>query len=520
MPAGGKAGWKPSHSPWLIAIAVMLATFMEVMDTSIASVAVPYIAGSTASTTDQAEWVLTVYLVANAVFLPSSNWFAERFGRKRFLMSSIAVFTVASFFCGIAPSLGFILAARVVQGIGGGALQPLAQAILIESFPQEQQGLALGVYALGVVLAPVIGPAFGGYLTDAISWRWAFYINIPVGLLAIFLQSRFLEDPPQIKNAKPGRFDGWGLGLLGLWIACLQFVLDKGQENDWFGDERIIWATILFGIGFVAFLLWEFFHDKPLVNLRALGNRNLAFGCLLVFALGAVLYGLTTILPVFYQTLLGYDATSSGLAVSPRGLGSIISSIAVGVLVSKLDARWIVAAGFAVLGISAMWLSMLTLDISPTSLFWPITVSGLGLAMIFVPLSKVALGTLPPAETGNASGIFNFLRNVGGSIGISVANTFAQRHTQTYRNQLNHWYSGSSWLLRRQLNELTQRMARHAGPHVATLRALSITNEAFNSQAQLRAYVDVFRYFAILSFACVPLSFLLKKPKSGSGGSA
>src|SRR5579875_3912221 len=278
---GANAGWKPKHSPWLIAIAVMIATFMEVMDTSIASVAVPYIAGSTASTTEEAEWVLTVYLVA------------------------IAVFTVASFACGIAPSLLFILIARAVQGAGGGALQPLSQAILIESFPEEKQGMALGLYALGVVLAPVIGPAFGGYLTDAISWRWAFYINVPVGALALLLQAKFLEDPPEFRNAKPGKFDGWGFGLLGLWIGSLQFVLDKGQEQDWFGDARICWAAGICVVGFIAFVLREFLHKKPLVDLRAFSNRNLAVGSLLVFLLGAVLYGLTTILPVFYQTLLG-----------------------------------------------------------------------------------------------------------------------------------------------------------------------------------------------------------------------
>jgi DHA2 family multidrug resistance protein len=229
---GGDGNWKPNHNPWLIAVSVMIAPFMEVMDTSIASVAVPYIAGSTASTNDEAEWVLTVYLVANAVFLPASSWFAQRFGRKRFLFISITVFTIASFACGIAPTLPLILLARTVQGAGGGALQPLAQAILIESFPPQKQGQAMGLYALRVVLAPVVGRAFGGYLTDAISWRWAFYINVPIGILALLLQSRFLEDPPYIKNAKPGKVDGIGLGLLGLWVGCMQFVLDKGQEDD------------------------------------------------------------------------------------------------------------------------------------------------------------------------------------------------------------------------------------------------------------------------------------------------
>ena len=509
---------KPKANPWLIAVAVMIATFMEVMDTSIASVAVPYIAGSTASTTDEAEWVLTVYLVSNAVFLMASNWFAQRFGRKRYLMFSVAVFTVASFACGIAPTLGFILLARIIQGAGGGALQPLSQAILLESFPEEQQGLALGVYALGVVLAPVVGPAFGGYLTDAISWRWAFYINIPVGITAWFLQKQFLEEPPKRQN--PGKLDSIGFGLLGLWIACLQYILDKGQEQDWFGDARICWAAAILIVTFTIFMVREMKVENPLVNLRAFGNRNLAFGCLLVFALGAVLYGLTTILPVFYQTLLGYSATASGIAVSPRGLGSIVSSIAVGVLVSKMDPRWIVAGGFLCLGISGFWLGALTLDISPTTLFWPITVSGLGLAMIFVPLSKVALGTMNDKEIGNASGIFNFLRNVGGSIGISAANTIAQRHLQTHRNDTVHWLSGASWLLRKQLMLLMQRMSLHAGPHVSRLRAYSLTNTALNSQAQVYAYVDVLRYFGMLCLFCVPLAFLLKKPKPGAQGGA
>ncbi len=519
---GGKSRWTPKHSPWLIAVAVMIATFMEVMDTSIASVAVPYIAGSTASTTEEAEWVLTVYLVANAVFLPASNYFSERFGRKRFLMWSVGVFTVASFLCGIAPSLFFILCARALQGAGGGALQPLSQAILIESFPEEKQGMALGLYALGVVLAPVIGPAFGGYLTDTVSWRWAFYINIPVGILALFLQARFLEDPPEIKDAKPGRFDGWGFGLLGLWIGCLQFILDKGQEQDWFADPSICWAAGICVLGFIAFLLREFLHKKPLVDLSAFSNRNLAVGSFLVFLLGGVLYGLTTVLPVFYQTLLNYSATAAGFAVSPRGLGSILSSVLVGYLVSKMDPRYIVATGFAVLGISGLWLGSLTLDISPSSLFWPILVSGSAIAMIFVPLSKAALGTLGPHQTGNGSGIFNFLRNIGGSIGISAANAIAQRHLQAHRTDIVHAFTGASWLLRRNVTQLMARLSSHAGPgsHKAMLRAYSLTNGALNSQAQLYAYTDVLRYFAFISFLCVPFAFMLAKPKAGAQGAA
>jgi len=511
MPGGASGNWKPSHSPWLIAIAVMIATFMEVMDTSIASVAVPYIAGSTASTNDEAEWVLTVYLVANAVFLPASTWFSERYGRKRFLMFSVLVFTIASFACGIAPTLGFILLARCVQGAGGGALQPLSQAILIESFPAEKQGQAMGLYALGVVLAPVIGPAFGGFLTDAISWRWAFYINIPIGLLALFLQSRFLEDPPYIQNAKPGKLDGVGLGLLSLWVACMQFVLDRGQEDDWFGSTGIRWACVVLVLGLAAFLAWEFTHDKPMINLRAMANRNLALGCTFIFVLGAAIYSLTTLLPVFYQTLMGYNATAAGLAVSPRGLGSIAASVFVGMLVAKMDARMFVSAGFAVLTFSTMWLSFLTLNISPTSLFWPITLGGFGITMVFIPLSSVALGTVPKNEVGNASGIFNFLRNVGGSVGIAATNTIVQRHLQTHRNENAHWLSGSNWIVQRQLRELMLRMQLHAGPRRALPHALSFINSDLNHQAQLWAYVDSFRYIALLCAVCIPFAFLLKK---------
>lgn len=519
MPGGGgKGNWKPSHNPWLIAVSVMLATFMEVMDTSIASVAVPYIAGSTASTTDEAEWVLTVYLVANAVFLPASTWFSERFGRKRFLMLSILVFTIASFACGIAPSLPFILIARCVQGAGGGALQPLAQSILVESFPPQKRTQALGLYALGVVVGPVVGPVLGGYLTDAISWRWAFYINVPVGLLAMLLQSRFLEDPPYIRNAKPGKLDGIGFGLLGIWIACMQFILDKGQEDDWFGNTKIRWAAVIMGVCLIAFIIREFAHSKPLVNLRALGNRNLALGSGLIFVLGAGIYSLTSVLPVFYQTLMGYDAGAAGLAVSPRGIGSIVAAIAVSVFASKLDTRKIVAFGFGVFTFSAMWTSFLTLQISPWSLFWPIAVSGAAMSMTFVPLSNVALGTLSQDQVGNASGIFNFLRNIGGSAGISAANTIAQRHLQTHRNDMVHWLSGASWLMRRQIQMLTMQMHLHAGPKVAMLRAFSLTETALDNQAQLYAYVDAFRYLSICCAICVPLALLFKKASSSQGG--
>lgn len=511
---------KPAVSPWFIAIAVMIATFMEVMDTSIASVAVPYIAGSTASTNDEAEWVLTVYLVANAVFLPASGWLSEKFGRKNYLIGSVALFTLASFLCGVAPTLPFILLARALQGIGGGALQPLAQAILVESFPPEKQGQALGLYALGVVVAPVIGPALGGYLTDHASWRWAFYINVPIGLLAMFLQSRALEDPQYIKDAKPGKLDSIGLGTLGLWVGCLQYILDKGQEDDWFGSVKIRIALVVMIVTFILFVIREFTAEKPLVDLRSLRDRNLGLSCLLIFLLGVVLYAITTVLPVFYQTLLGYDATTSGLVVSPRGLGAMVSAIVVGAVIAKTDPRWWVALGFALLGVSGMWLAGLTLDISPWSLFWPIIVSGAAISLCFVPLGQLALGTLPKAEVQNGSGIFNFLRNVGGSVGISWMNTIAQRHLQSYRFSLLHSFTAANPLFQREINAYTRMMALHVGPRLALLRAYALVDRGLNMQSQVAAYVDDFRYLAFVAFCCAPLAFLLKRPKPGAAQAA
>ena len=292
-------------NPWLIAVSVMLATFMEVLDTAIASVALPYIAGSLSASNDEATWVLTSYLVANAVILPASNWFALKFGRKNFLVTCVIIFTVSSFFCGAAPSLALMLIARIVQGAGGGALQPLSQAILLESFPPQKRGIAMAVFAFGVVVAPVLGPTLGGWLTDTYSWRYAFYINIPVGALAVFMISRFVKDPPYIKNAKVGKFDNLGFGLLAVWTGCLQVILDKGQEDDWFGALWIRWAAFFLVTAFVWFIIHSWRSKQPLVNLRTLKDWNFAIGCVLIMMFGVCIYSMITILPLFYQELLG-----------------------------------------------------------------------------------------------------------------------------------------------------------------------------------------------------------------------
>jgi len=502
----------PAINPWLVALAVMLATFMEVLDTSIAAVALPYIAGSLSATNDEATWVLTSYLVANAVVLPASSWFSLRFGRKRFLLACIVLFTVSSFMCGAATSLGMILIARAVQGAGGGALQPLSQSILLETFPPEKRGMAMAVFALGVVVAPVLGPTLGGWLTDTYSWRWAFYINIPVGAFAVFMISRYVEDPPYIRDAHPGKFDGIGLGLLAVWLGCLQVILDKGQEDDWFGATWIRWATGILIVSFVGFLIREFRHDKPLVDLRVFKHRNFAIGCLLIALFGGAIYGLVTLLPLFYQELMGYTALAAGWAVSPRGIGAIIAMPMIGYLTAKIDNRYLIAFGFFLFAISSIWFGEVNLSIGQWSFLWAIILSGFGSGCVFVPLSTTTMAFLRNEEIGNASGLYNLLRNVGGSIGISVVNTIVARHEQVHRNEMAHWFTGGRSSVRGAIEGLQQYLtAQGASDATATERAYGLLNQGLNAQSRLWSYVDDFRYMALICFACVPIVFALKK---------
>lgn len=523
----GSAGRTLEHAPpskvnpWFIALAVMLATFMEVLDTSIAAVALPYIAGSVSATNDEATWVLTSYLVANAIVLPASSWFALRFGRKRFLVTCIIIFTVASFACGSATNLAMLLLARTIQGAGGGALQPLSQAILLESFPPEKRGMAMAAFALGVVVAPVLGPTLGGYLTDAYSWRWSFYINIPIGVFAVFMISRFVDDPPYIKNARPGPIDGVGLGLLAVGLGALQIILDKGQEDDWFGATWIRWATLILVVCLVAFLIRELRHRQPLVDLRVFRYRNFALGSLLIGLFGAAIYGLITLLPLFYQELLGYTALEAGWAVSPRGIGAILAMPIIGVLTSKIDNRYLIATGFTLFAWSSFRFGDVTLTISQWSFLWVIIISGFASGCCFVPLSTTAMAGIRNEEIGNASGLYNLLRNIGGSIGISIVNTMVARHEQVHRSQLVDRVAPGGKAFQQLLESLQTALQHNNGPFAALAGSLNqaygLLDNAVNQQARLLAYVDDFRYMALACVLCVPIVFMLKKAKSQRG---
>jgi DHA2 family multidrug resistance protein len=414
-------------------VAVMLATFMEVLDTSIANVALQYIAGSLSVSTDESTWVLTTYLIANAILIPSTAWFGQRFGRKNFLMFCVGVFTVASFFCGISTSLPMLLLMRAIQGAGGGALQPIAQSILLESFPKEKHGVAMAVYGVGVVTAPILGPMLGGWITDSYNWRWIFFINVPVGLLALVMMQRFISDPRGQGGAEAPRLDIIGFGFMSLWLGCQEVLLDKGQEDDWFGSNFIVLMAVLAAIGFVVFVIRELRVATPFVNLRVLENYNFSVGMPLMFFLGITMYGLTALLPLLMQTLMGYTALTSGLARIPRGFGALVGMPLAGRLVNKVPGRYLVAGGFLTFGFSALWLSRMTLDVSPFMLVWPLFFSGVSIAFLFVPLNTLALGSVKPEQVNNASGIFNLMRNMGGSVGISLVTTLVERRAQVHQ---------------------------------------------------------------------------------------
>ena len=504
-------------NPWLIAASVMLATFMEVLDTSIAAVALPYIAGSLSATTDEATWVLTSYLVANAIILPASNWFSLKFGRKRFLMACVIIFTVSSFACGAAPSLAFILLARVAQGAGGGALQPISQAVLLESFPPAKRGAAMAVFAFGVVVAPVLGPTLGGWLTDTYSWRYAFYINIPIGVLALFMINRFVHDPPYIRNAKVSPFDNIGMGTLIVWTGLLQVILDKGQEDDWFGAVWIRWATVALVISFVWFCWHSWVKKSPLVDLKVFKDRNFLIGCILIFLFGIGIYSTVTVLPLFYQELLGYTAFTAGLVVAPRGLGAICAMPIIGYLSNKVDPRWLLTIGFTTFGATTFYFGRVTLGLSPTTLLLPILITGFGLSFVFVPISTAAYGTLHNEQIGNASGVFNLMRNVGGSIGISIAQTLLTRRSDVHQNEILNHVPQTGAQFQNSLHGAQQALTPHFGAANSSRPAAGILYRELSRQAALWSFVDVFRWLSLLCLVCVAVVWAFKKVKPGRG---
>jgi DHA2 family multidrug resistance protein len=499
---------KQQANLWMIAASVMLATFMVVLDSSVANVALPHIAGNLSAATDESTWVLTSYLVSNAIMLPATGWISRRIGRKRLMMTSIVVFTAASMLCGMATSMPMLIAARVLQGAGGGGMLPLSQAILLESFPPRQHGTAMAVYGLGIVVAPVLGPTLGGWITDSFSWRWIFLINLPVGFLALAMTDKYIVDPPYLRQAK-GAVDIMGFALMALWVGSLQLVLDKGQEVDWFGSLWIRWLAAVAVLALIAFLWREFRCREPIVQLRVLGDRNFGVGTLINTIYGSVLYGFTAMLPLFLQTLMGYPALNSGMAVSPRGFGSILAMVVMGTLTRYVDGRLLLAFGFSMLSLSSLLLSRINLEISMVSVILPNLMNGFATGCIFVPLTTMTMGRLAKEEIGNAAGIYNLMRNLGGSVGIAAIMSFLVRGTQIHQNYLvAHVTAGSPAVAQRLQGLETRLFLAGASPHEAHAKALGMLYGLVQRQASLAAYVDNFRLLGYLAMLCIPLALL------------
>ena len=507
--------WTSKVNPWLIALSVMLATFMEVLDTSVANVSLNHIAGNLSASRDEATWILTSYLVSNTVILPVSGWLGRFFGRKRFLITCISLFTIASALCGMAQSLGFLIIGRILQGMGGGALQPISQAVLLESFSKEKRGSAMSVYAIGVIVAPIFGPTLGGWLTDNYSWRWVFYINLPIGILAAFFCHLFLEDPPYLKETNAGKIDFVGFGFLAIWIGCLQVFLDKGQDDDWFSSKFICWLTAFTIIGFVFFLIWELKVLNPIVNLRLLKDQNLAIGSVLLFLIGAVLYSSMAILPQFLQTLLSYPSLQSGLVMSPRGIGAIIGSIVSGKIIAnlKIDGRVWIAGGFVVLGITMGVFGGVTLAIAPENIIPAIIISGFGITCIFVPMTTFSIATVSRENMGDATGLTSLLRNLGGSVGISLVTAFVTRGSQVHQVSMVRHMSPFNPTFNDRLATMQNSLARQVGTANAHDQPYAMMYQTLQTQARFWSYVDQFHLLLIICFICVPLVFLFKKEK-------
>lgn len=510
----------PLINPWIIAVAVMLSTFMEVLDTTVVNVSLPHIAGSLSATVDEATWTLTSYLVSNAIILPLTGWLSNHFGRKRMLMMSVTGFTAASFLCGLAPSLPFLIVCRVIQGACGGGLQPISQAVLLESFKPEDRGKAMGFWGLGIVVAPLLGPVLGGWLTDSYSWRWVFYINVPIGLVSIIMTRLFIFDPPYIRRSS-SRIDYWGIGMLAVGIGSLQLVLDKGQEKDWFGTSWITVVTVLAVLALAAFILYELRVDEPVVNLRVFKNRTYCTGVFLMAMLGVGLYSTTVMIPLVLQTLLGYPALRAGIAMAPRGLGSCIGMPLVGLIMIKFDPRKLLTLGMAVCAITLFQFSRLNLQAGYWDFFWPQFEMGCALGLVFVPLTTTSMSPIPKETMGNATSLFNLVRNLGGSIGISAVNTIQLRRAQMNTNVLGIHVNPYNPSATRMLSALHQMfMSRGADTVTAAQQAKEVVFRMVGQQANMLAYNTVFRLLAGMFVLLIPFIFLMHRPESKSSPAA
>jgi len=508
-------------NPWVIAVTVTLATFMEVLDTSIANVALPHIAGNLSAGADESTWVLTSYLVSNAIVLPLSGWFSSIIGRKRFYMSCVGLFTLSSFLCGLAPSLRMLVVFRILQGAGGGGLQPSEQAILNDTFPLAKRGMAFAVYGIAVVVAPTIGPWLGGWITDNYSWRWIFYINIPVGLLSLLLTTFLVSDPPYMKRSsfKEGfRIDYIGIGLISLGLGSMQIILDKGQREDWLASGFIRFFLVTMFIGLIVGVIWELREKNPVVDFRMLKDRNFAVATVAMFFLGFVLYSSTVLIPQLLQQLLGYSAELAGLALSPGGAVIMLMMPVVGILVSRVDTRLLISFGCTVSAIALFIMAGWNLQLDYRHAVYGRMLQSFGLAFLFIPINVAAFAFVPKEKTNMGTGIINLARNIGASVGIATVTTMLERRTQFHMGQLMEHVNAMSATVRNTLNGFTAVLISNgATAPDAAGRAHGMVYGMVQRQAAMLAFVDNFKMLGVIFFAVIPVLLLLKRPKVQGG---
>jgi len=517
-----QARWVPKYNPWLIGVAVAMAAFMEILDTSIANVALPYIGGGLGVSNDDSTWVLTSYLVSNAIVLPISGWLAVTVGRKRFFMVCLAIFTVSSILCGMATSFSLLLLFRALQGAGGGGLQPMAQAILADTFPPEKRGLAFALYGITAVVAPTVGPTLGGWITFNYSWRWIFLINFPVGLLTLALVYRLIEDPPYFSRLKTAgvKLDYLGIAFLSLGVGALQVILDKGQEDDWFGSRRIVILAIVSSVCLVSLVIWEWYRKNPIIEVRLFKNFNYLSSNLMMFTFGVLLFSSLVMMPLFLQTLLGYTAELAGLVLSGGAFVVLIAMPVVGQLTTRIQVRYIIALGWLCLALGMYYSTQrMDLTISFTSASWLRIIQVVGIGFLFVPITMAAYIGMPPEKSNAVAGMINFMRNMGSSVGTSLVTTLIDRRSEYHQSVLVGHTAYGIQNFQNLVDGARQLYIRSGmSPPDALHRAYASIYQAVQTQAATLAYIDTFMVLAVFSAIMFVLSFVLKKNEPGAGG--
>ena len=500
---------------WIVALTVMLPTLIEIIDTSVVNVALDHIRGSLSAGIDESTWSITSYLVSNAIIIPMTGWLSRLYGRKRYLIFSISMFTLSSLLCGSAWNLQSLVFFRILQGIGGGALQPISQSILLETFPPKQHGMAMALFGIGIMFGPIVGPLLGGWITDNWSWHWIFFINIPIGILSILMCMFFIIDPPYMKRMKM-KIDYWGLGFLAIGLGCLQIVLDKGQREDWFSSGFITWLTALSVVSLTLFVIVEFFAEHPIVNLRAFKNVTFSSGNLVMFFAFFNLFGSIVLLPIYLQTLMGYTATLAGMVLGPGGVATLIAMPIAGRLVTKVNPKGLLAFGIIVSAYSTYLMSQFNLLADFDTIIWPRIVLGVGMGFLFIPLTTLTMAGIKKEEMGNATAIYNLLRNLGGSFGVAFVTTVLARRAQTQQTNLVAHLTPFD-LNYQMAAQRTSQVLEYSGlnPALADQGSLSLIYSKLLKEASMISFNDAFYILSVLMMLVLPLVLIMRRTKAG-----